>query len=194
MKPILIVYATREGHTRHIAEHLREALNARGLSAEAFDARAADVPDLSQYSAAILAASLHMGQHEKEMARFIERERAALEQLPSAFLSVSLSATGAQDERRPSEYRASVTRELEKISNELFEKTGWHPARHAFVAGALMYTKYNVLVRWVMKRIARKEGASTDTTRDHVYTDWDALDRFVEEFLRTLEPVAAAGS
>ena len=30
-----------------------------------------------------------------------------------------------------------------------------------------------------MKRIARKAGAPTDTSRDFEFTDWAALDRFV---------------
>jgi menaquinone-dependent protoporphyrinogen oxidase len=45
-----------------------------------------------------------------------------------------------------------------------------------------MYSKYNWFIRFVMKRIARRAGASTDTSRDHEFTDWVALDRFVNEF------------
>ena len=58
------------------------------------------------------------------------------------------------------------------------KETGWRPARVFPVAGALAYTRYNVLVRFVMKRIARKAGAPTDTTRDHELTDWRDVDRF----------------
>ena len=32
-----------------------------------------------------------------------------------------------------------------------------------------------------MRRIARKEGASTDMTRDHEFTDWAGVVRFSEE-------------
>jgi menaquinone-dependent protoporphyrinogen oxidase len=35
-----------------------------------------------------------------------------------------------------------------------------------------------------MKRIARASGGSTDTSRDHEYTDWEALDRLVDELLK----------
>lgn len=194
MSPILIVYATREGHTRRIAEHIAELLLARGLEVELLDARSNDAVGLAasdHYSGAILAASLHMGRHEPEMVRFIEREHRALTQLPTAFLSISMSAAAAQNEANPPEYRRKVRKELDKISEMLFEKTNWHPARKTLVAGALMYTKYNVLVRWVMKRIARHEGGSTDTTRDHVYTDWNTLDHFIEAFVSTLEDKAA---
>jgi hypothetical protein len=33
----------------------------------------------------------------------------------------------------------------------------------------------------IAKRIARKAGAPTDTSRDYELTDWTALDRFVAE-------------
>jgi menaquinone-dependent protoporphyrinogen oxidase len=50
------------------------------------------------------------------------------------------------------------------------------------VAGALPYTKYNVFIRWIMKRIARQEGGDIDTSRDYEYTDWKALRLFAGEF------------
>jgi menaquinone-dependent protoporphyrinogen oxidase len=56
-----------------------------------------------------------------------------------------------------------------------------HPPRVKPVAGALLSTKYNFLIRFVMRRIAKKAGAETDTSRDYEYTDWVALDHFVEE-------------
>lgn len=62
-----------------------------------------------------------------------------------------------------------------------FEETGWHPTRVKPVAGALLYTKYGLLLRFVMKLIAKRAGGATDTSRDHKYTDWVALDRFVDE-------------
>lgn len=195
MKPILIVYATREGHTRVIAQHIAEFLRERQFSVELYDARDTEAWPLSDgYSGALLAASLHLGKHEKEMQRFIERERGVLATLPTAFLSVSLSAAGAQDETRAIEHRQQVMRALAQCTDALFDKTRWRPQHTEFVAGALMYTHYGPLVRWVMKRIAQKEGASTDTSRDHVLTNWLALDRFVERFAASLEPeLRAAG-
>jgi menaquinone-dependent protoporphyrinogen oxidase len=52
------------------------------------------------------------------------------------------------------------------------------------VAGALPYTRYNWLKRWVMKRIVAKAGGDTDTTRDYEYTNWEELRAFSEEFGR----------
>ena len=62
-------------------------------------------------------------------------------------------------------------------------ETGWHPSKVRGVAGALSYTKDNFLIRFVMKRIAKAQGVSTDTSRDHELTDWEALDHIVNELV-----------
>jgi menaquinone-dependent protoporphyrinogen oxidase len=67
-------------------------------------------------------------------------------------------------------------------------ETGWRPERSLPVAGALTYSRYNFLIRFVMKRIARKQGAPTDTSRDYEFTNWSAVDRFVDEAVRSAAP------
>jgi menaquinone-dependent protoporphyrinogen oxidase len=78
-----------------------------------------------------------------------------------------------------------------EIVDKLLVDTGWHPRRVELVAGALPYTRYNFLIRFVMRQIAKKEGGDTDTSRDYEYTDWNAVERFAVEFV---EEVAASGS
>lgn len=186
MNPILILYATREGHTHRIADHIAELLCAHGLPVEERDARNIKEPfDCSGYSAAILAASVHLQHHEREMVQFVKRHRDALTRLPSAFLSVSLSEAGAESDASP-ELRAQSAADVDRMLSAFFHETGWHPDRVSPVAGALRYTKYGLLLRWIMRRKARKAGASTDTSRDHALTDWEGLDRFVTAFMHIL--------
>ena len=33
-----------------------------------------------------------------------------------------------------------------------------------------------------MKMISKKEGRTTDTSKDYEYTDWDAVKKFINEF------------
>ena len=40
----------------------------------------------------------------------------------------------------------------------------------------------------------RQRQPDTDTSRDYVYTDWDSVKRFAEEFLATLVVEAAPGA
>jgi menaquinone-dependent protoporphyrinogen oxidase len=196
MKRVGVLYATREGHTRKIAERVAAELRVRGLDADVLDVRDLEAAtDLGGYAAVVLAASVHRGQHEKEMIRFVKRHRVELERIPAAFLSASLSEVGVEQLDRPPEERAEFAADVLKVLDQFFTETGWHPARVKAVAGELAYTRYNFLVRFIMKRIARKAGAATDTSRDHDYTDWAALDRFADELAQEIsEPVEAMAS
>ncbi len=65
---------------------------------------------------------------------------------------------------------------------------GWYPAGVANFAGALRYTRYGFFKRLLMRSIARKEGSpDLDARRDYEYTDWSAVNGFVEDFVRSLE-------
>lgn len=188
MKPILIVYATREGQTHRIAEHLAAAARARGIAADAINA--AEIPagfSLDSYSAVAIAASVHMQKHEQEMAKFVKQHRTALERIPALFLSVSLSEAGAEDPNAPSERRAQSAADAEKMILTFLDETGWHPRHFRAIAGALAYSKYNFVVRFIMKRIARQAGAPTDASRDYEFTDWEALDRLLAELIDEIE-------
>jgi menaquinone-dependent protoporphyrinogen oxidase len=182
MKPILVLYATREGHTHGIAEHIATTLRARGRACEVRDvSRLLEPLTLEAFESAILAASIHLGKHENEMVAFVRRHREELDRIPAAFLSVSLTEATVEDETRPQAERARADADVHKALDTFFAETGWHPSRAKPIAGALLYTKYGVLVRFVMKMIAKRAGQATDTSRDYVYTDWKGLDRFVDE-------------
>jgi menaquinone-dependent protoporphyrinogen oxidase len=180
MKPFLVLYATREGHTRRVAEHIRGSLRSRGLSSELLDGAAlpADLA-LSDYSAAIIAASVHRQRHESEILEFVKAHAKELESMPSAFLSVSLSEAGAEDEKAPPPRRAAAAADVQRMIDTFLVESGWHPSAIRPVAGALLYSQYNFLLRRIMKRIARQAGGDTDTSRDYEYTDWKTLDEFV---------------
>lgn len=179
-------YATREGHTRRIAEHLAAELEAHGVVVDVHDVAQLRTPiDWTGYSALILAASVHLGHHEKEMLRFVREHRTALERAKAAFVSVSLSERGVEDPNETPDRRAQYAKDVQQMIDVFVGETGWRPAFVKPVAGALMYSRYNLLIRFVMKRIARQAGASTDTSRDHEFTDWAALDVFVDSLLKS---------
>jgi menaquinone-dependent protoporphyrinogen oxidase len=181
METILVLYATREGQTRRIAEHAGEWLRAHGQDARVLGV--ADLPEsfsLGHYRAAVLAASVHAGRHEPEIVAFVKAHRAELERIPTAFLSVSLTEAGAEDGQRTAEARAKASADVQAMIEQFLTDTAWKPTTVMPVAGALVYTQYGMIVRFVMKQIAKKQGGSTDTSRDHEYTDWAALDRFLE--------------
>jgi menaquinone-dependent protoporphyrinogen oxidase len=183
MKPVAVLYATREGQTKRIAEEVAAGLRKHGLDAVAFNVREEDTElDVSSYAAVVLAASVHAGQHEREMIELVKEHRESLQSVPNAFLSVTLSEAGAERKNATAEEHARFVADVRNMIDRFVTDTGWRPEHLVPVAGALRYTQYNFLVRLVMKRIARRAGGSTDTSRDHEYTDWRALDDFVALF------------
>ena len=170
MKPVGIFYATRQGHTQRIAERIAMALRGAGVEAELKNLRAGngveEIPISQRYGAVILAASVHAGFHEPEMVSFVKRHRAELEALPNAFLSATLSQAGVEDTARPAAARVRFAADVESVLARFRRDTGWTPQFTKPVAGALLYTQYNFFIRFIMKRIARKAGVSTDTSRD----------------------------
>jgi len=80
-----------------------------------------------------------------------------------------------------------VDRELKAIIDRFLAATGWQPDVVKIVAGALPYTRYNWFTRVAMKRIVRKAGGDTDTSRDYEYTDWDDVRRFAGVVARMAE-------
>jgi menaquinone-dependent protoporphyrinogen oxidase len=183
MKPVAVLYATREGQTKRIAEQVAVGLREHGLDAIALDAGDGGAGfDRNAYSAAVLAASVHAGRHEREMIDLAKAHREWLQSMPNAFLTVTLSEAGVERKDASAQEHARFVADVRTMIDRFVTDTGWHPERVVPVAGALRYSQYNFLVRLVMKRIARQAGGSTDTSRDHEYTDWRALDDFVAVF------------
>jgi len=180
---LALFYATREGHTRRIAEYVAKALRSRGLNVEVFDV-GGPLPaalDVARYAVVVLAAPIHMGKHERSMIAFVRAHRAELERLPTAFLTVSLSQAAAEDPKTDPGRRRRAAAEVEKTVDRFVRATRFQPRRVQPVAGALLYRQYGIALRLLMRFICGVVGASTDTSRDHEYTDWNALARFADE-------------
>ena len=181
MPRVLILYGTTDGHTRAVAEALGRGLQLGGVQADVVDA-ARRQPLLNDYSAAIVAASVHAGKYQSAVTAWVKARAADLNARPSAFVSVSLGILQKSD--------AAVIAEIDAIATRFTTATGWNPSVIKHVAGALLYTRYGFFKRWIMRRIVAKAGGDTDTSKDYDYTDWDDLRGFVEEFRRRLAAAA----
>lgn len=181
---ILVVFSTVDGHTREVATHLAKSFTDEGYAAVLADLdRVSDPLETDDLDGVVLAGPVRFGRHPRRLRRFARRNREALEDTESAFLSVSRAAMVADDEARE---------EARGYLEKFLEKTGWTPDRTLCVGGALAYTPYDPLLRRIMQSIGRKGGPSTDTSRDHDSTDWEALDAFAAEFGRLVGKRRAA--
>ena len=179
MAEVLVLFATREGQTEKIARRMAAVLEAKGHRVQLRDVdRSSRELDLRRYGVIFVGSPVRVGSYLGSVTRFVQAQREALERIPSAFFSVSLAVAPHGGERK-SDGRAETLRVVEKFTRA----TGWTPRRIELIAGALPYSKYNFLVRFVMRRISAHAGGDTDTSRDYEYTDWNAVDRFASDFV-----------
>jgi menaquinone-dependent protoporphyrinogen oxidase len=175
---VAIVYASTHGHTGKIVGRIAETLRAEGLEVEVAELGERPERLIGHCDAALVAGSVHRGSHQPELVEFVRRHRRLLQDIPSAFVSVSLTAADDEDEELRAETRRMV--------DEFVEDTGWTPDRTATVAGAFQFSKYSPFERLVMRLIARRHGTEIDPWEDLELTDWPAVDQFARDFVRRL--------
>lgn len=125
----------------------------------------------SDFGAAVIAARVHAGGYPRQVMDFVRANRAALEVIPNAFVSVSMSAAKLVpgDEGR-----------IAKYIGDFIGRGGWTPNCVYHVAGARYYTRHNAVGRWMLGLV---DGHRYETDRDHEWTDWVALAKSADECL-----------
>ena len=173
MPDVLILYASKHGHTAKIARRIAETMRKSGLDPDLRSAESADEMTPSAYKAVVVGASVHAGHHQREIVDWAKRHQAELAGKPSAFFSVCLAIADDTDEARAA---------ARKYIDDFEDETGWTADTTTTFAGALQYLEYDFLTRTLIRLMMRHQGHPTDTSRDFDYTDWDAVERFATEF------------
>jgi menaquinone-dependent protoporphyrinogen oxidase len=177
---ILVVHASFHGQTRAIAERIAEKIVALGHRVEIRAAgAAAGLDDIDSFDGVIVGGAVQRGRYMRPLEHLIAANAKRLAARQNAFFSVSMSAAHKTD---------AGLAEARKHVAGLETRTGWTPQDVALIAGALKYTRYGFVLRFVMRMISRAAGGDTDTSRDHEYTDWQAVDRFALSFAGRFEP------
>lgn len=171
MAKVLIVHASREGHTQRIAERLAETLEADGHDVRL--APSSPFPGASGADGVIVAASVHRGRHPPALVRAVRAHRRVLEHLPSAFLSVCLCAAGSNPLQRA---------DADGYLRDFLDRTGWKPDLAASAAGALRFDRYGFLKARFVRAMARRVAVDAAVRGDVAFTNWDDVRRFGEAF------------
>jgi menaquinone-dependent protoporphyrinogen oxidase len=170
---ILIVYASRYGQTRKVAERIASVTAGAGVETHLFEV--SDLPkDLVPHSCdvVVLAGSVYFGRHQRALVKFARRHQSSLARVYGVFVSVS-GAAGSPDARPVAENDVQ----------QFITRTGWTPDRTELVAGSEPYTRYGFFVRMFMVQRWKKLGRVVDPKRDYENTDWSAVERFAGEIV-----------
>ncbi len=165
-----LYYATRDGQSRRIAEHIFGRLaESETLSPPKDLAVTPPVPeDLSAASVIVLVAAVRYGKHLPEADRFLTAYRSLASPPPLALASVNLTA------RKPAKTTATGNAYLRK----LIARHRLAPALAVAFAGRLDYRRYGWLDRQIIRFIMLLTRGPTDPDTNVEYTSWPAVDEF----------------
>lgn len=171
---MLILYATTEGQTRKVAEHIADRLHALDIDVDLRDAtEGVSAVDFAAVDAVILAASLYDGRYQPATTACARAFCRDLNARHTAFLSVSLAAASADPDDAAS-LDAAVRRFLSEV--------GWGPNIVEHVMGSLKWSEADYFRQCVAKALARN-GVRQGANQVCELTDWLALTRFVDRFV-----------
>ena len=169
MSDVLFLYATREGQTRLICEHMAEAMRTQGMRCTLLDLEHPSAAEsLKTTRQVVLGASIRYGHLPDSLYAFISNNRQALDSLPSTFFCVNLTA------RKP----GKDTPEGSVYMRTFLKKTTWRAQNLAVFAGALRYSRYTWYDRMMIRFIMLITGGPTDPNQDVEFTDWERVRNF----------------
>ncbi len=173
---VLVVYHSEEGQAAKVAERIASVLAAEGTVVDT--ATSDDDPSPGGYDGVIVGDSIHVGRHSRSLQRWLTHHADALDGVPTALFQVSL--TSAHDD-------IEHAGEAHQLVQGLLDGTGFDPDMVGMFAGALAYTRYGWLKRRLMHHVAASQGDPIDTSTDHEFTDWDAVEHFAADALSLIE-------
>lgn len=174
---VLIAFGSTEGQTRKIARHIEASLAAAGHAVTVLDCSEPNQkPALSSFDAVIIAGSVHDKGHQDLVTSFAFFERSQLATMPSAFISVSLSIIAKDGAAEARQY-----------VDDFIAETGWTPTATHLAAGAVRYLEYDFFKEFTVKQLVLEGETLPDKAEGNPeYTDWKALDAFVESFISNI--------
>jgi menaquinone-dependent protoporphyrinogen oxidase len=165
-----IYYATRDGQSRRIAEHISRRLAESSTLAPPQDlAVARPAPaDLPAASVVVLVAAVRYGRHLPEADQFLAAYRLLNSPPPLALASVNLTA------RKPTKTTAVGNAYLRNV----IARHRLTPALAVAFAGVLDYQRYGWFDRQMIRFIMLLTGGPTSPDTCVEYTSWPAVDEF----------------
>ncbi|BAC24269.1 hemG [Wigglesworthia glossinidia endosymbiont of Glossina brevipalpis] len=162
---ILILYSSKDGHTKKIANFIAKNLNKNNFCVVKNLHKNFNL-NLKDYNKIIIGASVRYGYFSFKFYKFINLKLNILNQIPSFFYSVSLIA------------RKKDTLNNNKYTKRFLQNTLWRPKISEVFAGALKYSKYNIfnkiLIYFMFKIIKNNLNIKKNTE----FTNWNKVDEF----------------
>tara|TARA_B100000674_G_scaffold155126_1_gene123774 strand:- start:115 stop:642 length:528 start_codon:yes stop_codon:yes gene_type:complete len=170
MSSSIIIYSSKDGHTKIICERIMNFINERN-NTKIISIEEANKINLSEFTKIIVGASIRYGKHSNDLYKFIKLNKNILDQKESIFFSVNVVARKLEKNTPDTN---PYIRKFIKISK-------WRPKKIGVFAGKVDYPKYGFFDKYIIKFIMFITGGPTDTSKSYEFTDWSKVDDFAKE-------------
>jgi menaquinone-dependent protoporphyrinogen oxidase len=174
---ILVTYASRTGSTAGVAEEISNVLAENGAQVDVIPIL--EVSDLSPYWAVVAGSAIQNRQWLPEALQFIQLNRSALRQKPSAIFTLCMTLAMRNGER----YYPQVSEWISPVRNLV------KPISEAIFAGVLDIDKIPSFSDRLKFRLSVAFGVWSEG--DH--RDWNAINKWASELFPILESVEKEG-
>jgi menaquinone-dependent protoporphyrinogen oxidase len=176
---ILVVYASKYGSTKGIAERIADTLNESGQEAAAMPAGRAGL--LEGYDAFVVGSAAYMFSWMKEAADFVRQNASLLRGKPVWLFSSGPIGAATTDAKGRDVRETTVPKEIVEFRASI------EPRDHHVFFGAFDHTKLNLTHRLVYALPAMK-----NLLTDGDFRDWEEIDAWAKEIASTLVPAGVS--
>ncbi len=169
----LIVYGTRGGATKQIADEMSKVLDGQGIVATVKDAGDTRGIDVNAFDLVIVGSSVWMGSWKKEAVTFMKKNVNAL-----AGKKVALFSSGVAGDN-PEKTAADINNNKAKVTAEV---PSIKPLAFAYFGALYDFNTPNFFAKFfvkAMKKEFEKKGVDTSKPVDH--RDWDAIRKWTAD-------------
>ncbi|MCL6416765.1 menaquinone-dependent protoporphyrinogen IX dehydrogenase [Aestuariirhabdus sp. Z084] len=177
---LVLLYATREGQTLRIVEHMQRCLQQAKVPVRILALDACHDWPCQRHEMAVICSPVRYGKHLPAAQRFVKKFGKHLDDKPSAMVSVNLTA------RKPERSTPNNNPYLKRFLNQ----NGWQPVLQAVFAGALEYERYPWWDRLMIRTIMRMTKGPTTGGQKYEFTNWSAVEHFCDQLVMLLEEKA----
>ncbi len=173
----IVAFGSRYGSTKATAEAIAETLSSKGVMADVIDLREGS-RSVDGYDLAIIGSSIIAGSWSKASKRFLSDNAASL-----AGIRLAMFACCSQCYLRPEEREQQEKDFILDVAGSY----GLTPEATGLFGGEIDFSKYNFIVRAVLKKVGvdkEFESAGADISRPYDFRDWDGIRGWASELVR----------
>ena len=181
---ILVVYASRHGATRGIAERIAATLDRSGLDVTL--RRAEDPGPVDGYGAFVVGSAAYLGRWLEPATSFIRRHRDTLADRPVWLFSSGPTSTEAVDSKGRNQLEVAAPKEFAEYSGAIRPRD-----ERVFFGAYDPAAEPAGLAESLMARFMRIAPAARNALPAGDFRDWPAIEAWAEEIARDLRPDGA---